>query len=153
VPATRRSFLQGALAADVLAHLAPALQAWLEDFEDAEPNRGIAGAEQNIVAIDGNTAGAAGIAELLQSHGEEIGLLPALPSAWPSGSVRGSCARGRMSGRHCVEKRRSGFRNDHVKAWNGRLGSVSRRILCAQHERRTESASATGKLPPAESRE
>lgn len=56
---------------------------------------GVAGADQNIFSLDGNTAGAAGIAEmLLQSQAGYIELLPSLPRAWPNGSVRGLCARG-----------------------------------------------------------
>ena len=48
--------------------------------------------------IDGNFGGAAGIVQmLLQSYRGTVHLLPALPSAWPGGTITGVRARGDLT--------------------------------------------------------
>lgn len=60
--------------------------------------KGIAGAPSDIFSFDATEASVAGICDmLLQSHDGYIELLPALPSAWPTGSVKGVCAQGAVT--------------------------------------------------------
>ncbi|MEO6916717.1 MAG: glycoside hydrolase family 95-like protein [Chitinophagaceae bacterium] len=48
-----------------------------------------------VMQIDGTMGVAAGISEMLiQSHDDKIELLPALPSEWSEGEVKGMCTRG-----------------------------------------------------------
>jgi alpha-L-fucosidase 2 len=86
--------------------------------------------------VDGHLAGPAAIAEmLLQSHTDEIVLLPALPASWATGRVRGLRARG-------------GATVDLV--WReGRLASVTLSAIAARHFRlRTRDVVASVEVSP-----
>jgi alpha-L-fucosidase 2 len=90
--------------------------------------------------IDGNFAFTAGVAEMLvQSHLGEIDLLPALPAAWPTGSVTGLRARGALE----IEK----------LTWaEGKLGSVTLRSKPGgKHRVRSGGRTVEIQLAPGES--
>jgi alpha-L-fucosidase 2 len=87
---------------------------------------GVAGATQNIYSFDGNAGGTAGIAEmLLQSDGEEIELLPALPAIWRDGEIRGLRARGGFT----VDIAWRGGRLEHARIWSARTATHRVRYL------------------------
>lgn len=68
-----------------------------ENFMTVSP-KGVAGAPEDIFSFDATEASVAGICDmLLQSHDGYVELLPALPSAWPEGSVKGICAQGALT--------------------------------------------------------
>ena len=81
--------------------------------------------------IDGNFGATAGVAEmLLQSQHGEVHVLPALPRAWASGSIKGLRARGDVT----VDIRWSSGAADEVVVRAGRTGVISLRTDIFAHE-------------------
>jgi alpha-L-fucosidase 2 len=107
---------------------------------------GVAGAVQNIYSFDGNAGGTAGIAEmLLQSDGEEVELLPALPTDWAHGSVTGLRARGGLTvDIHWTAGRLSGARitaDRDVQMWVRSGATVTLETFAANEPRWIEATS------------
>jgi len=100
--------------------------------------------------IDGNFGATAGIAEmLLQSHLGELHLLPALPTAWPKGEVRGLKARGNIE----VDIRwaqgqleQAVLKTQHNGAVSVRSGFPCHRIILQSHGKHLKHSCHLGSL-------
>ncbi len=92
--------------------------------------------------IDGNFGGAAGIIEmLLQSQNGVIEFLPALPSAWPTGSVHGLRARGAVE----VDLE---WKNGHPTLAKLRPAITGPQVLRVPDDRKIASLEQAGKSVP-----
>ncbi len=91
--------------------------------------------------IDGNFGAAAGILEMLmQNHAGEVHLLPALPSAWPDGEIRGLKARGGLTvdiAWHDGRLTEATIRSERGGPIRVRLGDEVRQLDAAPGERLT----------------
>lgn len=77
--------------------------------------KGIAGAPEDIFSFDATEASVAGMCDMMmQSHNGYIEFLPALPSAWKDGAVKGICAQGGLEAD--IEWKENSFSKATIKA-------------------------------------
>lgn len=92
--------------------------------------------------IDGNLGGAAAVIEMLvQSHSGVVRFLPALPSAWPEGSLRGIRARGGLTV-DLTWKQGRAIRATLLAEWTGD------RVLAAGHDQKIAAVRSSGRIVP-----